>query len=137
MGDAEITVSTKSDVKGSCKVRVTNPLTGIQISESALKLKKNDSAVLSVNFLPFDTTEKQGVDWTIYDTDVAELVTSGENNSVASVKAISSGTTLIEASIGDTFHAYCNVTVYVPAERITLNTQNITIRDGQSYYLSY
>ena len=137
VGDAEITVSTKSDVKGTCKVRVTNPLTGIQISESALKLKKNDSAVLSVNFLPFDTTEKQGVDWTIYDTDVAELVTSGENNSIASVKAISSGTTLIEASIGDTFHAYCNVTVYVPAERITLNTQNITIRDGQSYYLSY
>ena len=137
VGEAEITVSTKSDVRGICKVRVINPLTGIQINESALRLKKDESAVLSVNFLPFDTTEKQGIDWTVYDTDVAEVVTSGENNSIATVKAVSSGTTLIEASIGDTFRAYCNVSVYVPAERITLDTQSITLTEGRSYYLDY
>ena len=138
MGEAEITVSTKSGVKGICKVQVANPLTGIQFNESTLRLKKDETVDLNVNFQPLDTTEKQGIDWIVYDPDVAVIDnTYGDNNSIATIRAISSGTTLVEASIGNTFHAYCNISVYIPAERLTLSQQSIILKEGYSEYLEW
>ncbi len=115
-GTATITAYSTEDknVKGSCSVTV-QPVSGVTISPSSTKIKKNDTYQLSTIVTPSYAC----------DTDVTW---KSSNNSVASVSsdgvvtANSCGSTTITATTdneGKT--ATCEVTVSVPITSITLN----------------
>lgn len=104
-------------------------INGFSLDQSAIKLNKNASANLTATFQPADPSNKTIV-WTSSD----HMVATVENGKVTGV---GTGTTTITArtiygSLSDT----CEVTVYIPLTKVTLNNTNMTLTDGDSGQLS-
>ena len=113
-GTAVIT-ATISKKKYKCTIKVLNPITGINLSDSSATLVEGDTYTLKASFTPVDTTDDTNVSWSSSNGSVVQ-VTNG------TLTAISAGTAVITARIGN-YAASCTVTVEKHTPTIAENYQ--------------
>lgn len=125
-GTAVITAVTKDgNYERSCKVTVIQPVTGVRLSKSSVKLSKGKSETLRVSVLPSDATNKKVV-WSSSDESVAKVSSSGV------VTALKPGnTTVTVMSVDGGYSSSCNVTVYIAVTGIKLNATSIKLPKSQ------
>jgi len=136
VGEATVTVkaTTKqgNSFTANCQVEVL-PIdaTGITLNKSSLTLLVGSEETLTYTIIPDNTTSKEVV-WTSLNPNIATIA-----NGV--VKAVSVGTTAIEASTTDgKIKATCSVTVNpVLVTSITLNKTNLELLVGNEETLTY
>ncbi len=130
-GTAIITVKTvDGNYTAQCKVTVVQPVTGIRITTTDVKLAAGKSKALAWNIFP-DNATNQSVEWTSSDTSVATVDQSGV------VTAKKSGLTVITATTVDGgYTSTCNFTVYVPVSGVAVNATSIKVPKGQTRLLS-
>lgn len=138
VGETVITASSPSNpqISASCTVKVRAELEDIALSSSVINLEKGEEENLSVSFVPAYADNIEDVEWTVYDTEIAEITTDGEHNEKAVIKAVGGGTTTVEVRTGR-YTAYCSVTVFVPSRKITLNQSKLEILKGKYGVLYY
>ena len=107
----------------TCTVTVVVPLTGIKLDTTKIDLNKGESTTIKVSYLPEDTTDDKTIVWTSKNPSVA-TVKNG------TIKAISAGTAIIEAKVGD-FTESCTVNVKVPLTEISIK-ESANLIKGQS-----
>lgn len=100
------------------------PVTGIELSESALTLQKGEYASLSAAVSPEDATDPD-VTWTSANDGVATV------NRAGLVKGMDAGTTKVLA-MSDGRMAQCDVTVVNPVTNISLNKTSLKLNKGAS-----
>lgn len=124
-GEADITAvmgkyqATSHIIAGGTAV---NP-TAIELSQSRMELKKGESARLSVNYTPAQTT-KRSVTWTSSDKSVVTV-----DNGVIYAKG--TGTATISAVSG-TVKTECKITVYNPLKEIYSDYDEIRLNKGET-----
>lgn len=123
------TVITATSVDGgftaSCKVAVTQPVTGISLSSTELSVYTGESVSLKATVLPENASD-QRVSFKSSDESVAEVDENGN------IKGIGGGTALISAETADgNYMAVCHVTVNVTAESIELNFDKLSLARGE------
>ena len=121
------------ELKGSIALNVTVDqkiiqLQSIALNKSSLNLDKGKSETLEVTYTPADTTDDKTVTWTSSNKSVA-TVSNGK------VTAVGPGTTTITALVG-TKTATCKVTVKVPLESISFNSESMNVVIGETETLS-
>lgn len=124
-GNATITASA-GDKSATCAVSVIIPVTSITLNKTSLTLEKGSCEVLTATVSPQNATNKE-VKWTSSDASVAYV----SNGVVTARKA---GDATITASVAD-FSATCTVSVIVPVTSITLSSQELTMRVGDTALL--
>lgn len=115
----------------SCDVRVTAPLQSVSLDKSDVTMWTGESTVLSVGYLPGDTTDDRTVIWVSSDPAVA-AVNGG------TVQAVSEGTCTITATAGGK-SASCIVRVatFVHVAAVSLSEAQITLGSvGETRQLS-
>ena len=108
MGYEPFALPTLSADAYSADVEKEKPLTEIQLDQENLSLHHGESAVLSVTYLPTDSTEEKSVVWTTSDEEVATVdengtVIAGDKAGTAEITAVS--------SVNEELTASCEVTV--------------------------
>ncbi len=93
VGGGSATITAKAGSKtATCKVTVTVPQTGIAVSGSSAKtVELNKSLKLTVKKVPTDTTDNYSVTWSVADTKVATVSSTG------TVKGVALGETTVTA----------------------------------------
>ncbi len=125
-GYAVITATSKDgNYTAKCKVTVTQPVTGIEISSSTLKVSIGKSKTLTCNVLPSDATNTD-VTWSSSKSSVVSV----SNGVVTAKKAGSAVITVTSADGGYT--ASCNVTVYVPVIDVDVSVTSLKVPKGQT-----
>lgn len=108
----------------TCRVTVRIPLKSISLDNTSLIINSGNTQTLTVSYNPDDTTDDRTVTWTSNNTSVASV-------SGGKITAKNGGTTTITAKVGGCT-ATCRVTVRVPLQRITLNSNKLDIQKGYS-----
>lgn len=111
-GTATITAKA-GDKTAECKVSVCIPVTSIELDNTRLELKENETVKLIATVKPDNATDKT-VTWTSSDSAVVSVDSSGE------VKAIKGGTATITAQAGEKM-ATCTVIVFSEAVDLGLS----------------
>lgn len=101
-GEAAITASV-GKFSVLCRVVVQSPLKGLTISQSNIALVKGQSSLLSIGYVPENTTSDRNAAWSSSNSKVA-TVSGGR------VTAQGAGTAVITAKVG-TFIIKCNLSV--------------------------
>ena len=116
-GNATITANC-GDKTAECAVTVTVPITSLTLDKTSLSLAVGETAQLTATVKPDNATDKT-VTWCSSNESIVK-VSNGE------VSAVSEGTAIISAALGDKL-AQCTVTVSVPNNIIyyTSSDQNI------------
>ena len=133
-GSATVTVtSNDGGFSDSCSISVTEeaattvPVSGIEISDTALSLEEGDEVLLTAAVMPDNATDKS-VTWASSDETVARV--DGNGN----VSAVRAGTATITVTSTDGgFSASCNVTVaesVIHVTGVSLNKEHIEITSG-------
>lgn len=93
VGGGSATITAKAGSKtATCKVTVTVPQTGIAVSGSSAKtVELNKSLKLTAKKVPTDTTDNYSVTWSVADTKVATVSSTG------TVKGVALGETTVTA----------------------------------------
>jgi len=129
-GTATITATSEKGLKATCKVTVKNiAVTSMILDRSWLALEKNETYDLLDQYIP-DNATIQTCTWKSSDTSVATVSSSGV------VTAKKNGTATITATSTDGGKtATCEVTVYTPVTKVTLNKSSATVTQGDSFTL--
>lgn len=98
------TITNGKSAECEFKVIPAIPITGIEMSESELKMRNFTKATLLVSILPEDTTDDKTVTWTSSKDDIVEV------NSKGVLTAKAEGEALITAKVGN-HEVTCKVTV--------------------------
>ena len=124
-GDTVVTVtSAEGGFTASCQVHVTEPVTGISLSENEITVYTGQSATLKASVLPENASD-QRVLWTSSDENTVRV----ENGLIT---AVNGGTALITAETVDgKFKAVCYVTVNVSAEKIEFDRSGLLLAKGE------
>lgn len=118
-----------------CKITVTQPVTGVRITTTSVKLAVGKAKALEWTVFPDNATNKK-VEWKSSEPTVATVTQSGV------VTGVSDGVTVISATTVDGgFTSTCNFTVYVPVTGVSIvhNAQDTTefnIYKGNTFLLS-
>ena len=130
-GTAIITAKTvDGGYTAQCKITVIQPVTGVRITTSEVKLAVGKSKALAWNIFPEDATN-QKVTWDSSDTTVA---TVDQNGIVTAKKA---GVTVITATTVDGgYTSTANFTVYVPVSGVEVSATSIKVPKGETRLLS-
>lgn len=124
IGSAKITAKVGNH-EDYCMVEVDAPLESIDVQD-ALKLVKNETAVIDYELVPSDTTDKAPVTFTSSDPTVA---TVDENGKVTALKA---GTTVITLKGANDVTAEVTVTVTeIPIDTVSLDKESAVVEKGQ------
>lgn len=135
-GTAEIkAVSASGDVSAVCKVMVVNLLESISLSDSLLALPQGGTGNITVSFSPEDATDISDVVWTNYSPELISVESSGDYKKTAVITAHGVGTATLEANVNDKV-AYCTIQIYVPCTAISISRTNLSLKEGEGYYLS-
>ena len=144
-GTAVITVRPAGNpdgVSAECAVTVSLAVESIAVKDEsgnavrALTLNKNEDAVrVTASALPQDIALTEKFSWTANNEDLVSIETEGENDQTASIRGLRPGRALITVSYGDKETSF-RVDVKAPATGITLSSQNLSIRLGDSASLS-
>lgn len=135
-GTAVLTAtSVDGNFTSQCKITVTQPVTGVRITTTDVKLAIGKSKALTWTVFPEDATDKS-VRWTSSNSSVAEVTQAGI------VNAKKAGVTVISVTTVDgEYTSTCNFTVYVPVTGVSIvkNAQGVTdfsVAKGESFLLS-
>ena len=128
VGETDITAiaADGSGIKAVCHVTVEPTLVvSIEMSESALSVKKYHEASLSATVLPVTTTNKT-LTWTSSDPTIATVDAEGN------IKALLAGNTVIKATAtdGSGMYAECNLTVTPPISGDSNDDDDVNIVDA-------
>ena len=129
-GSAVITAKAGAK-EAKCAVTVQKkviPVSSITLSKNTLSLVKGASETLMATVSPEDATDKT-VTWSSSNAEVASVDENGK------VTAKASGEAIITAKAGEK-SATCTVTVIVPVESISLNTNTLSLVKGESATLT-
>ena len=140
-GDAIITCTAQdgSNVKATCKVTVTVPVSGIQLSQTSAALTVGDTLTLIKTIYPSDATN-QAVTW----TSSAASVASVDSNGKITAKTAGSAVITCKSVSDNSVVGICNVTVkakvQTPTEikvsTITLNKTTASVTKGKTLQLT-
>lgn len=140
-GDATITCTAKdgSNVKATCKVTVTVPISGIQLSQTSATLTVGDTLTLTKTIYPSDATN-QAVTW----TSSSDAVASVDSNGKITAKTAGSAVITCKSVSDNSVVGICNVTVkakvQTPSEikvnKITLNKTTASVTKGKTLQLT-
>lgn len=140
-GDATITCTAKdgSNVKATCKVTVTVPVSGIQLSQTSAALTVGDTLTLTKTIYPSDATN-QAVTW----TSSSDAVASVDSNGKITAKTAGSAVITCKSVSDNSVVGICNVTVkakvQTPSEikvnKITLNKTTASVTKGKTLQLT-
>lgn len=140
-GDATITCTAKdgSNVKATCKVTVTVPVSGIQLSQTSAALTVGDTLTLTKTIYPSDATN-QAVIW----TSSSDAVASVDSNGKITAKTAGSAVITCKSVSDNSVVGICNVTVkakvQTPSEikvnKITLNKTTASVTKGKTLQLT-
>ena len=140
-GDATITCTAKdgSNVKATCRVTVTVPVSGIQLSQTGAALTVGDTLTLTKTIYPSDATN-QAVTW----TSSSDVVASVDSNGKITAKTAGSAVITCKSVSDNSVVGICNVTVkakvQTPAEikvnKITLNKTTASVTKGKTLQLT-
>lgn len=121
------------EIKDECTVIVTQPVTGIELSNAVLELTEDESVRLTASVLPENATNKS-VNWTSSDISIAMVSSNG------TVYGIKPGQATIMASTVDgDFVALCKVIVTakpIMVENIVLTPSSFNGKTGDSFKIS-
>ena len=136
VGLAKITVTTNDAIhaKATCKVRVIQRISSIQLSSDYLVCYVGRSKRITAKCKPSNSTIKK-LKWTSGDSSIARVTATGK------VRAIAEGNTYITATAtdGSNKKARCFVKVLdaVPATSIVVAQSELTMQRGDSTKLTY
>ena len=140
-GDATITCTAQdgSGVKATCKVTVTVPVSGIQLSQTSAALTVGDTLTLTKTIYPSDATN-QAVIW----TSSSDAVASVDSNGKITAKTAGSAVITCKSVSDNSVVGICNVTVkakvQTPSEikvnKITLNKTTASVTKGKTLQLT-
>lgn len=138
-GTATITCTAQdgSGVKAACKVTVTVPVSGIQLSQTSAALTVGDTLTLTKTIYPSDATN-QAVTW----TSSASSVASVDSNGKITAKTAGSAVITCKSVSDNSVVGICNVTVKAAAAtviktgKITLNKTTAGLVKGKNLQLT-
>ncbi len=138
-GTATITCTAQdgSNVKATCKVTVTVPVSGIQLSQTSAALTVGDTLTLTKTIYPSDATN-QAVTW----TSSASSVASVDSNGKITAKTAGSAVITCKSVSDNSVVGICNVTVKAAAAtviktgKITLNKTTAGLVKGKTLQLT-
>ena len=124
-GTTAITVKAGAQ-SATCQVTVKAaiPVTSVELNKTEITVEKGQTEPLTATVKPDEATHKT-VTWRSDNTKIATVNSSGV------VTGRGNGTTTIRAKSGNV-EATCTVTVTVPATRVSLNKQELTLNVGAS-----
>lgn len=114
----------------SCQVEVLKPVSSVTLDFTELELNVSDTFRISAEVLPENASDKS-VTWESSDITVATVDGNGLVNAVSAGQA-----TILVKSVDGGITAMCNVKVNQPVTGITLSTKNITIKKGETAWIS-
>ena len=132
-GTTTITVITEDGLKvATCDVYVREPVTGLVLNATTVE---SSMAVgqyqLVATVLPAGEGVDRAVTWTSSDPSVATVDENGL------VEAVGTGScTILCKSLDGNYTAMCNIYVKQPVTQVILNTTDITVRQGQVFWLN-
>lgn len=126
-----ITATTVSGNKmATCKVTVTEPVTGLTISPTSKTLQKGQYFTIKATVYPTDRVTNDTVLWASSNPKVAKVDSKGK------VTAVAGGKATIQAKTEDQgFLGFCTVTVIEKVSKITLNHKSAYLSKGQKLTL--
>ena len=140
-GTAIITCTAQdgSNVKATCKVTVTVPVSGIQLSQTSAALTVGDTLTLTKTIYPSDATN-QAVTW----TSSSDAVASVDSNGKITAKTAGSAVITCKSVSDNSVVGICNVTVkakvQTPTEikvsTILLNKTTASVTKGKTLQLT-
>ena len=140
-GTATITCTAQdgSGVKATCKVTVTVPVSGIQLSQTSAALTVGDTLTLTKTIYPSDATN-QAVTW----MSSSDAVASVDSNGKITAKTAGSAVITCKSVSDNSVVGICNVTVKAkvqpPSEikvnKITLNKTTASVTKGKTLQLT-
>lgn len=127
VGQATITaVSHDGGFRASCTVSIVIPVTGVNLNQSSLVLRKGSTFKLTATIAPANATD-QAISWTTSNPGVATVDAGGN------VSAVGGGTAVITTATHDGgFKAQCAVNVPIPVTGISLNKTVDIIKAGST-----
>lgn len=105
-------------------------ITEVKLEKTDLTLKKGDTAVLKATVSPSYTTQSKTLTWSSSNEKVATVDKDGK------ITAVEGGSVKITAKASNGVTGVCNVTVTVPATKVTLNLTDIDLEKGDSRVLT-
>ncbi|MCR5215852.1 MAG: Ig-like domain-containing protein [Lachnospiraceae bacterium] len=139
-GQATITVVSVSDGTkyATCTIYVTVGTEGITLSESSVQVNMNavPQYQLTATVLPENTTGyDDGVDRTVSWASTDESILTVNENGL--VTFVSSGNAAVVATTSDgRYSAYCNFTVTVPVESVSITSEDLILNVGDTVSLT-
>ena len=119
-GTTTITATSVNNKVGEYQISVVVPVTSFTTSDEEIEITKGSNKTIGVTIEPNDATNKT-ITWTSSDTTVATVDSNGK------VTGISGGTATITGTLPNNMKIEVEVTVVVPLESITLDTNNIEL----------
>lgn len=132
VGTADITAIAKDDSfkAVTCRVTVTQPVTGVKLSATTAKLEAGQTAALTATISPDAATDKT-VKWTSSDAAIATVDAAG----VVTGKKAGTATITVTTNNGAKTAA-CKVTVTQPVTGVTLTPATATVVKGKTQALT-
>lgn len=121
------------EIKDECTVIVTQPVTGIELSNTVLELTEDESVRLTASVLPENATDKS-VNWTSSDISIAMVSSNGIVYGIKPGQA-----TIMATTVDGGFVALCKVIVTaksIMVENIVLTPSSFTGKIGDSFTIS-
>ena len=129
-GTATITATTANGLKATCKVKVLQRATKINLSKTSVILAPQDTLTLKAAVLPDSAVDKD-VTFTSNAPEIAKVTASG------TITAVAPGTATITATNARSgISATCTVEVRIRVTGVTLNKTKITLGQGEQLQLT-
>ena len=107
----------------------TVSITEVTLDKADLDLIKGDSATLTATIVPTNTTQDKTITWSSSDPAVATVDSAGK------VTAVEGGSAVITAKTSNGKTAACDVSVSVPATKVSLSLPEAPVERGQTLKL--
>ncbi|MGN0487194.1 MAG: Ig domain-containing protein [Acutalibacteraceae bacterium] len=125
-GDAVITATTvDGNFRQQCKITVVQPVSGITLDQSNVKIARGKSKTLKATIAPADATNKK-IEWISSDPSVVTVTSSGVVTAKGEGNATVTATTLDGG-----YSATCNFNVYVAVSGVKINAETIKLPKGE------
>ena len=123
-GEAVVVVTSRNGgFTASCRITVDQPVSEISLSETSLRLEKNQQALLSYTLTPEDAIDK-GVSWESSAPEVASV-----EMGIVTAKSVGNAVIKVKTKVGE-LSAECSVEVVSPVGGVNLMDHNISMIVG-------